>query len=225
MKQHSNNKITRALVLEDMTEANEWMTSMLLLTFPDIQVDQAKDLNQARRLLQTQPYDLALIDLSLPDGKGIEIIDWLSHFSKQTISIVVTIFDDDENLLEAICHGAKGYLLKDLEPQMFQLYLQQQVLGIPAFSTQMTHKILQYIKNNEATTKKTAPQSHALPLTPREKQIFIYIAKGLQAPEIATQLGLSSYTVSSYIKEIYRKLKISSRVQAALLAQHYGLSD
>lgn len=223
--QDSAQPFSHALILEDIPEANIWMMQLLADTFPDIHIDQAYNLQNARQQVEAQYYDIALIDLSLPDGKGLEIIDWFARHSPRTISIVVTIFDDDQNLVEAICHGAKGYLLKDMEPLVFQHHLRQLVLGIPAFSPSMTQKILQYIKNNEKSSRRKTTKLPPLPLTTREKQVFVYIARGLQAPDVALQLGLSSYTVSSYIKDIYRKLNISSRAEAALLAQRYGLID
>lgn len=210
------------LILEDLIEVNQWMKESVLSVFPHVVIETAFDLQQARRALTSRHYDLALIDLSLPDGKGLEIIDWLHEHSPQTISIVVTIFEDDAYLFEAICHGAHGYLLKDLTEDVFQQHLRQLAYGIPAFSPAMTQKMLQYVKRHE--TIRQCKQTE-LPVTLREKQVLILLAKGLQSPEIAEQLQISQHTVISYIKGIYRKLHISSRAEAALLAQQYGLIE
>lgn len=218
-----NKVIQTALILEDIVEVNAWIKQMLLETFEGIRIQQAYSLDEAKHLLMSQHYDLALIDLSLPDGKGIEVIDWLVQYSAETISVVVTIFEDDQYLFEAISHGAKGYLLKDLEPIIFKKHLENLIAGLYAFSPNMTQKLLNYVKTQEQLNQKKQQLIESLALTNREKQVLIHIAKGQQVSEIAYELGLSSHTVSGYVKEIYRKLQISSRAEAALLAKQYGL--
>ncbi|ENX00358.1 hypothetical protein F900_02028 [Acinetobacter modestus] len=218
-----NKVIQTALILEDIVDVNAWIKQMLLETFEGIRIQQAYSLDEAKHLLMSQHYDLALIDLSLPDGKGIEVIDWLVQYSAETISVVVTIFEDDQYLLEAISHGAKGYLLKDLEPIVFKKHLENLIAGLYAFSPTMTQKLLNYVKTQEQLNQKKQQLIESLALTNREKQVLIHIAKGQQVSEIAYELGLSSHTVSGYVKEIYRKLQISSRAEAALLAKQYGL--
>jgi DNA-binding NarL/FixJ family response regulator len=218
-----NKVIQTALILEDIVDVNAWIKQMLLETFEGIRIQQAYSLDEAKHLLMSQHYDLALIDLSLPDGKGIEVIDWLVQYSAETISVVVTIFEDDQYLLEAISHGAKGYLLKDLEPIVFKKHLENLIAGLYAFSPTMTQKLLNYVKTQEQLNQKKQQLIESLALTNREKQVLIHIAKGQQVSEIAYELGLSSHTVSGYVKEIYRKLHISSRAEAALLAKQYGL--
>lgn len=218
-----NKVIQTALILEDIVDVNAWIKQMLLETFEGIRIQQAYSLDEAKHLLMSQHYDLALIDLSLPDGKGIEVIDWLVQYSAETISVVVTIFEDDQYLLEAISHGAKGYLLKDLEPIVFKKHLENLIAGLYAFSPTMTQKLLNYVKTQEQLNQRKQQLIESLALTNREKQVLIHIAKGQQVSEIAYELGLSSHTVSGYVKEIYRKLQISSRAEAALLAKQYGL--
>ena len=219
-------QVKSALVIEDIPEINPWMTEILLNTFAHLEVDHALSIEQADSLIKTKSYDLALVDVTLSDGQGLDIISWLVRFSPDTRCIVVSNFEHDANLIEAICRGATGYLLKDTPPELLKHHLEQYVLGMPAFSAKMMHKILDYIRTHRvpaiAMNSSICP---TLPLTSREKEILIYIAQSYSAPAIAIKLGLSNYTVSSYIKEIYRKLNISSRAQAALLAQKYGLLD
>ena len=217
------NMIRTALILEDIQEVNAWIKQMLLETFAGIRIQQVYSVKEAKQSLLSQHYDLVLIDLSLPDGKGTEVIDWLAQHSVNTLSVVVTIFEDDQYLFEAICHGAKGYLLKDLEPTIFQQHLKNLIAGIHAFSPSMTQKLLNYVKTHEQLNQQKQQAIQSLTLTNREKQVLVYIAKGYQVAEIAYELKLSSHTISGYIKTIYQKLHISSRAEAALLAQQYGL--
>ena len=217
------NMIRTALILEDIQEVNAWIKQMLLETLAGIRIQQVYSVKEAKQSLLSQHYDLVLIDLSLPDGKGTEVIDWLAQHSANTLSVVVTIFEDDQYLFEAICHGAKGYLLKDLEPTIFQQHLKNLIAGIHAFSPSMTQKLLNYVKTHEQLNQQKQQAIQSLTLTNREKQVLVYIAKGYQVAEIAYELKLSSHTISGYIKTIYQKLHISSRAEAALLAQQYGL--
>ena len=217
------NMIQTALILEDILEVNAWMKQMLLETFAGIRIQQVYSVKEAKQSLLSQHYDLVLIDLSLPDGKGTEVIDWLAQHSANTLSVVVTIFEDDQYLFEAICHGAKGYLLKDLEPTIFQQHLKNLIAGIHAFSPSMTQKLLNYVKTHEQLNQQKQQAIQSLTLTTREKQVLVYIAKGYQVAEIAYELKLSDHTINGYIKTIYQKLHISSRAEAALLAQQYGL--
>lgn len=212
-----------ALVLEDIETANHWMADRLREIFPHIEVDQAFNLKQANHFLKLNAdYDIALIDLGLPDGDGLEIIDYCTQHSSQTITVVVTIFEDDQHLFKAIQQGAQGYLLKDMEESSFTQNLLQIAQGDWVLSPLFTKKIMQYMRQiGQNSVAKSLPI--VLPLTRREKEVLACIGRGLSVSDTAQQLAISVHTVSSYIKEIYRKLDISSRAEAVLIALQYGL--
>ena len=212
-----------ALVLEDIETANHWMADRLREIFPHIQVDQAFCLKQANHFLKLNAdYDIALIDLGLPDGDGLEIIDYCTQHSPQTITVVVTIFEDDQHLFKAIQQGAQGYLLKDMDETSFAQHLLQIAHGDSVLSPLFTKKIMQYMRQiGQNSAAKSLPI--VLPLTRREKEVLACIGRGLSVSDTAQQLAISVHTVSSYIKEIYRKLDISSRAEAVLIALQYGL--
>lgn len=210
------------LVLEDIVDFQQWLCKLLAEIFPDSRVDACGTIKQASRLIKQHAYDLALLDLALPDGDGTDIIRQLQHQSPSTTAIVLTIFDDHPHLFHALCYGAQGYLLKDTDAALLKQQLQQLAAGIPPFSPHITQQLLHYVKQNEQH-KQNAQASKPLPLTLREKQVLIHLAQGLRISDIAQLLGLSAYTVNDYVKEIYRKLHIRSRVQAVLIAQQYGL--
>lgn len=212
-----------ALVLEDIETANHWMAERLREIFPHIQVDQAFNLKQANHFLKLNAgYDIALIDLGLPDGDGLEIIDYCTQHSSQTITVVVTIFEDDQHLFKAIQQGAQGYLLKDMDETSFAQHLLQIAHGDSVLSPLFTKKIMQYMRQiGQNSAAKSLPI--VLPLTRREKEVLACIGRGLSVSDTAQQLAISVHTVSSYIKEIYRKLDISSRAEAVLIALQYGL--
>jgi DNA-binding NarL/FixJ family response regulator len=213
----------RALIIEDIPEVNGWMAQMILQVFPDMEIEQAYTLKQGNHLLKRgNHYDIALIDLGLPDGNGLDIIEYCTTHCPQVLTIVVTIFEDDQHLFKALQQGAQGYLLKDMEAKIFQHHLVQIAHGEAVLSPVFVKKMMQYMRQIGLNTA-TKSLPIVLPLTRREKEVLTYIGRGLSVNETAEKLGISSNTVASYIKDIYRKLNISSRAEAVLIALQYGL--
>jgi len=205
-----------ALILDDLTDAQIWLSEALSAVFPGIILACSNNLTEARTWLKSHPApDLALIDLGLPDGSGVELISELNRVSPQTLCIVASIFDDDRHLFPALRAGAQGYLLKDqAQVQIIEL-LKGISEGRPPLSPAVARKLLGYFKPPEK-------QEH-IPLTERESEVLRCIAKGLTLPESAKLLGISPNTVSGYVKDIYRKLNVASRAEAALSAHQLGI--
>ncbi|WP_319381209.1 response regulator transcription factor [Thiomicrorhabdus sp.] len=204
-----------ALILEDNPEAMCWMRQRLQRVFPDVSIAETISVEQAKRALKDSSFELALIDLHLPDGSGIEIQKEINRSYPDIISIVVTIYDDDAHLFPALQSGVKGYLLKDMPSGQFEERLRMITRGEPALSPAIARKILKYFGQSKT------PPSHDL--TQREQEVLTLIAKGLTAQEAADMLEISAHTAKDYIKTIYRKLNISSRSEAALEAIRLGL--
>lgn len=213
----------KALILEDIESSNDWMRERLREVFPAIQVDQAFNLRQAWQYLKpAHHYDIALIDLGLPDGNGLELIEYCSQHYPQLLMVVVTIFEDDQHLFKAVQQGAQGYLLKDMEAETFAQNLLQIAQGHAVLSPLFIQKIMQYMRQlGQSAACKSLPV--VLPLTRREKEVLACLGRGLQVNETAEHLGISVHTAASYVKEIYRKLNISSRAEAVMVALQYGL--
>lgn len=103
----------KALILEDLKDAQKWLCQVLESSFPGVNIEVVETLLEAEEKLKLYEPDVALIDLKLPDGSGRTILQLLSNKYPQCISVVTTIYDDDDNLFSALCAGAKGYLLKE----------------------------------------------------------------------------------------------------------------
>ncbi|BEV07109.1 response regulator transcription factor [Methylophilus sp. DW102] len=207
-----------AFILEDTPESQLWLSEVLQQSFPDIQIHAANHIAQALTALNhLSAIDIALIDLSLPDGSGVAVIEWLNRHSPQTICVVASIFDDDSHIFPALRAGAHGYLLKDQPQTAIVQALNGIVTGQPPLSPAIARKLLRHF--HEPYVEATAQGA----LTEREKEVLSIIAKGMTMAETANILGLKRNTVAGYVKEIYRKLNVSSRAEAAITAQRMGL--
>ncbi len=207
---------TRALVVEDLPGARAWLTAALREAFPGIAVMAVGTLSEALASIQPPP-PLALIDLGLPDGSGIQLIDALRRQGADTVCVVATVFDDDAHLFPALRAGAQGYVLKDRDRATLADMLRGIVSGQPPLSSSIARRLLRHFQPMPAE-----PQD-GVPLTPRETEVLQLTAKGLTLNEVAQALQLSRHTVSGYLKDIYRKLSVGTRAEAALEAARRGL--
>ncbi len=204
------------LVVEDHPETRDWLCRIINQAFTSASISQASSQAQARQLLATRKFDLALIDLNLPDGNGVDIIREISRHSPDTYCVVATIFDDDDYLFPALEAGAQGYLLKEQTANEFIHSLQGIIRGEPPISPAIARKMIQHFHSSH-------DQSDKQDLSDREKEILSAIAKGLSRNEAAEILGITSNTVASHLKSIYGKLNVSNRAQATLEALKLGL--
>jgi len=204
------------LVLEDHPETREWLTAIIRQAFVEVKIFEASSLAQARVIINANQLDLALIDLNLPDGNGVEIISEISKNSPDTYCVVATIFDDDNYLFPALEAGAQGYLLKEQTTDEFIQNLQGIIRGEPPISPAIARKMINHFHSDLSPTDKPD-------LSSREKEILGAIAKGLSRNEAAEILGITSNTVASHLKSIYGKLNVSNRAQATLEALKLGL--
>jgi DNA-binding NarL/FixJ family response regulator len=203
------------LLLEDLPEIRTWLHQLVLQVFPRAMISEASRVKEAIELAASLKFDLALIDLGLPDGSGVEVVASLREKQPDTQSVVVTIHDDDEHLFPALQAGAFGYILKEQAREQIAEQLQRMSQGEPPLSPSIARRVISYF----AAQSQPREQPLNLPgvaLTERENEVLLRVAKGFTLPEIGVQLGLSRHTIADYVKQIYRKLNVSSRAEAAL---------
>jgi len=204
-----------AFILEDIKETRHWLVDVLTSTFDNISVAEAGTIAQARDTIAQQKFDLAIIDLSLPDGSGIEILQAISATSPNTFCVVATIYDDDDHLFPALQAGARGYLLKEQSKEQITSLLKGIIHDAPPLSPSISRRLLQHFNKPMASDEEN--------LTAREKDVLILISKGIKLDDVANMLGITRNTTAGYVKNIYRKLNISSRAEATLTAARLGL--
>ena len=209
------------LLLEDLPEIRAWMRKLVLQVFPTATIAECARVSDAMQLVATQRFDLALVDLGLPDGSGVDVVTKLRDMQPDVQSVVVTIHDDDEHLFPALQAGAFGYILKEQPRELISEQLQRISQGEPPLSPSIARRVMAYF-TEKAKPQAASPMPH-VSLTDRESEVLLRVAKGYTLPEIGVQLGLSRHTIADYVKQIYRKLNVSSRAEAALEAQRLGL--
>jgi len=166
--------------------------------------------------------DVALVDLGLPDRSGFEVIEHIHRMAPRAEIMVVSVFGGERNLLQAIAAGATGYLLKDALPADFIGAIHALRAGESPISPSLArHLLKRYQPLLEAVSE--APASAAEALTTREVHILERIAAGSSLGEIADALFISTHTVKTHVKNIYRKLEAHSRTQAVAIAQRRHL--
>jgi len=207
-----------ALIVEDLSEAQAWLQATLLSVYPTIAIRCVKTLAAAREAIQTDVPDIALVDIGLPDGSGIDLIDELNQQHAPTVCIVTSVFDDDHHLFAALRAGAKGYVLKDQTQQELAQMLNGIISGRPPLSPAIARRLLNFFA--PAATPVTVAMEK---LTEREIEVLTLISKGYTIAKVGELLGITRNTTAGYVKIIYRKLNVNSRAEATLEATRLGI--
>jgi two-component system, NarL family, nitrate/nitrite response regulator NarL len=242
----------KVLIVEDNPVARSFLTRVVRESFSDtLVITEAGDLETARRqigplrvdLPSPDPFKLILVDLELPDGNGMELLAELGAYP--ATKIVTTLYSDDDHLFPALQCGADGYLLKEDRFEVLVEELQKIVRGQPPLSPAIARRLLTHFRQGPATaggasntgavplasgfqSSRPMPMGRGAPLdherlTPRESEVLTYLSKGFTIKEIANLMGIKWFTVNDHIKSIYKKLNVSSRAEAAVLASKQGL--
>lgn len=220
-----------ALVVEDHPQTRAFLVDLLERSF-GARVKAFETLRASLRWLEAgapneppAPLGLALVDLGLPDGSGLELVRALGRLQPGAIPVVVTIFDDDAHLFDAIAAGAQGYLLKSEPAEVLASTLRRIERGEPPLSPAIARRMLAHFRHPERSGPRApvVDRAAAVGLTAREEQVLGLLGKGLRVTDVAQALAVTENTVSGYVKALYRKLDIGSRAEAALEAAKRGL--
>ncbi|HLD67534.1 MAG TPA: response regulator transcription factor [Pseudomonas sp.] len=176
-------------------------------------------------MLQGMPADVLLVDLGLPDGSGIDVIRAASRLWPSCNIMVSTNFGDETHVMRSIEAGAAGYLLKDSSPAKMIDEIRSLANGGSPISPIIARQILaRFRQDSPGNTAGQEPLTETTPLlSAREKEVLDYITKGFTANEIAKLMELSHFTVRSFVRRIYSKLKVTSKAEAIYEARTLGL--
>ena len=219
---------TSVLIVEDEPEFMRRFTNAVL-SDPELRLaGSATSARAAMALLDAQPPDVVLLDLGLPDLDGVEVIRHAAQRRCGCDVLVVTMFDDDQHVLDSIEAGAAGYLLKDARAESIVASIRDLQGGGSPISPSIARRILDRFRLKLApapspTQPVRAQAQGASPLTERETELLRLTAKGLSFDTISELMGISPHTVVAHVRKIYRKLAVHSRGEAVYEATQLGL--
>ncbi|MBD1371862.1 response regulator transcription factor [Hazenella sp. IB182357] len=205
-----------SVLIGDDSEASRKAIRMILQTDPNLKiVGEAKDGLEVVQMAESLLPDLILMDINMPNMNGLEatrlIKDQLPHIK----IIMVTVSDQISDLFEAIKKGAQGYLLKNLNPQIWIEYIHSIINEEAPMSAAIASRILHEFNEKPIISPNSG-------LTQREHEVLIQVAKGLSNKEIANTLFITEHTVKNHLKNIMQKLYLNNRAQLVRYAYEQG---
>ncbi|MFL6074887.1 MAG: response regulator [Mycobacteriales bacterium] len=184
----------------------------LLETEPDLQVvGEAADARQALARVPALRPDVAVLDVRLPDGNGVEVCRELRSMMPELACLMLTSFADDDALFDAIVAGAAGYVLKQVRGEDLIRAVRTVAAGRSMLDPQATERVLQRLRNPAPAADPFAG------LTDQERTVLDLIAEGLTNRQIGERMYLAEKTIKNYVSSLFAKLGVERRVQAALL--------
>lgn len=175
----------------------------------------------AAKLEQYAKIDLVLMDIEMPGKNGIETACLIKSKYPQVKIVMLTVFDNDENIFNAIKAGADGYLLKEIDPQSLYNAILETIKGGAMLSPSIALKTLKLFRNSELLAQ--IPQKVDCHLTSREIEVLEQLSKGIKYELIAENLFLSKGTIRKHVENIYAKLRVHNKLEAVQKAKSNGL--
>jgi len=174
-------------------------------------VAEATNGEQGVRLAKEWDPDLILLDLNMPGMSGLDTLDEMRRIELSGRIVVFTVSDHEDDVITAIKHGADGYLLKDMEPEDLLESLRQAAAGKMVLSAALMPVLATGLRENRPGAERDTQT-----LTPRERDILKLLAHGLSNKLIARKLDITESTVKVHVKHLLKKMKLKSRVEAAV---------
>ena len=184
-------------------------------------IDTCADGAAAVQSVQTHQPDVALMDLSMPDVGGLEATRRIASEHSATDVLVLTMSADDDSILAALRHGARGYLLKESDPDDIADAVRAVARGASVLGSRVSHRVMDMLA--------AAPRQEAEPpfptLTVRERQVLDLVSRGYDNARVARHLGLSAKTVRNVVSIVLSKLRVATRAEAVAAARDAGLGN
>ena len=221
----------RILVVDDHTLFRRGLTALLQRDPQFEVVGDAGDASEAQRRAQELQPDVILLDNHLPGVNGVDALPALHEAAPGVKVLILTVSEDEHDLSAALRGGACGYLLKTIEGDALSQAIRRAVRGESVVAEEMTGKLIAAYRDAAAPraapdaepAAPTPPASRLDVMSPRELDILRGIARGQGNKEIARSLGIAETTVKIHVQHVLRKLDVSSRVHAAVIATEHGL--
>jgi DNA-binding NarL/FixJ family response regulator len=214
----------RIVIVDDQKLFRQNLKKVIELSIPDAQVvGVAGDGQEALDIIQSVLPDLVLLDMRMPVMDGVECIRRLRQEGNNVKVIVLTTFDDDEYVFEALRYDVAGYLLKDIEPEELTAAINQVEKGATLVSPRVTTKLVAEVRRHH-TAESAMSRDVLSRLTQREMEVLRHMAMGEDNRETALSMQLAEGTIKNHISVIYEKLEVRDRAQAIRIAILAGIA-
>jgi two-component system nitrate/nitrite response regulator NarL len=185
-------------------------------------IDAVGDCRRGIELARASGPDVVLLDMRMPEMSGLTVLCELRAQDARTPVVMLTTSRDEKDVVDALQCGARGYLLKDMEPDELVAALAAVAGGETVVAKELTGVLAKAVQGERSQTPARAPA--LAELTPREREILCHLAEGQSNKVIARNLGISDGTVKLHVKAILRKLAVHSRVEAAVIAVEQNIA-
>jgi DNA-binding NarL/FixJ family response regulator len=205
-------KALRVVLIEDVREVRESLAALVSGTTGYKCVGSYGMMETALARIENDRPDIILTDLGLPGMSGVEGIEKLRKILPHTPILALTIFDNDDQIFNALCNGANGYLLKNTPPARLLDALKEAVDGGSPMSPQVASRVVRLFREFRP------PEQANYHLTPQETELLKLLIEGHHKKTAAQELGISFHTVSFHLSNIYQKLQVHSKTEAVAKA-------
>ena len=214
---------TRVYVVEDQPQLLKNLVKVLG-TFPELEVvGTSQDGEEAvEDIIRVRP-ELVLLDLELPGLNGIQVTQRVKRRAPEVEILILTSFEDEQKVYEAIQAGASGYLVKRVGPEKIRSGIREVMEGGTVLEPLIARKFWNYFQSIQA--KPSEKKGNPWNLTPLEFEVLRFVAKGLSNAEVGQVMELERRTVRTHLSHIYKKMGVNSHVEAVVLALRAGLVE
>jgi len=211
----------KLLIVDDHTIFREGLRALLELEPDFTVVGEATYGEESLSVVVDESPDVILLDLHLPDGSGSDYCRKLLQVSPEAKVLILSAYDDDQEVASALISGASGYVLKTVNGERLAENIRSVHRGEVLLSPSIAAKVVQQLSRLQEETGRREEALHAL--TPREREVFFLASRGLKNTEIAARLYLSEKTIKTHLRNIYNKLDLASKADLRLFAVKMGL--
>jgi DNA-binding NarL/FixJ family response regulator len=186
-------------------------------------VGQAASVREGRKAIKQHEFDVLLVDLNLGDGEAFELLEFFRSFRPSAQAVVISVMENDEQVMRAFELGAAGFVGKNSWFGNYAQAVLQVANGGASITPNLARRLLQRFDRTNAAESKRRKPDDADRLSAREKEILRMVASGYTSAEVGSRLFISSMTVNTHLRNIYRKLQVRTRAQAVRFASLRGL--
>jgi DNA-binding NarL/FixJ family response regulator len=214
----------RVLIVDDQKLMRQGLRTLLELEQGIVIAGEAVDGAEAVAAFEKLEPDVVLMDIRMPNMDGVEATRRLKALEPEAKVLVLTTFDEDELVFDAIRAGARGYLLKDVSGAELAAAIRNVASGAAALQPSVARRVMDAFAGMRSGKSTSAPHL-AEPLSARERAVLNLVARGLSNKEIADRLFLAEGTVKNHVSTILSKIGVRDRTQAALQARKLGMLE